>query len=156
MAAKLLQGQQANHTGNELEVFIENRLIREGYQVVPRQRFLASMVLEQPIYSRQFTVAKSVYGTDFKADFILYHPEKWPKCLVIEAKWQEQAGSVDEKYPYLVVNIKTKSPYDTIIVLDGGGYKATALAWLKAQANSKLLAVFNMREFQTWANAHKL
>jgi hypothetical protein len=38
------------------------------------------------------------------------------------------------------------------LVLDGRGYKKEAKAWLKTQVDDKLIAVFDMTEFQTWAN----
>jgi hypothetical protein len=31
---------------------------------------------------------------------------KFSDGLIIECKWQESAGSVDEKYPFVVLNIK--------------------------------------------------
>lgn len=45
----------------------------------------------------------------------------WPDGLVIQCKWQASSGSVEEKYPFEVLNIQ-KDEYPTIIVLDGGGY----------------------------------
>lgn len=42
-----------------------------------------------------------------------------------------------------------------IILIDGGGYKAGALTWLKNTARScreKDIRVYNMTEFTTWAN----
>lgn len=147
---------QANKTGNELEVFIHDRLKREGYTFVPNTRFIASQTLQQPIYTRQFTIGKSIYGNPWRCDFILYHPDKHPKCLVIESKWQQSAGSVDEKYPYLVLNIKKQSTYDTIIIIDGSGYKQSALAWLKQQVGGNLKGVFSMAEFTAWVNKRKI
>ncbi len=89
-------------------------------------------------------------------DFIVYHPEKWPMGLWIEAKWQQSGGSVDEKYPYLVANLKKYPAYHSIIVLDGGGYKAGAEAWLRTQTDGILLHVFNMVQFQIWTNKGNL
>ena len=85
-------------------------------------------------------------------DFHLFHPEKHPDGLIIESKWQQSVGSVDEKYPYLVLNIKTKYPAKTIIILDGRGYKPKAKIWLRSQIGNNLIAVFDMSEFQVWAN----
>jgi DNA adenine methylase len=144
---------KANKTGNELEVFIDRRLERENYTFIPKHRFIAcAKSLNQPIYTRQFEIGKSIYGTKWICDFILYHPTRLPKCLVIESKWQQSGGSVDEKYPYLVLNIKNQRIYDTIIVIDGNGYKKEALKWLKSQVSDNLIAVFSMSEFTSWAN----
>lgn len=43
---------QANKTGNELEIFIHDRLKREGYCFVPNKRFNAARILKQPIYTK--------------------------------------------------------------------------------------------------------
>ena len=109
------------------------------------------MYLEQPIYSKQVHIGQSIYETPRYCDFILYHPQKWPNALVIEAQWQQAGGSIDEKYPYTILNIK-KLNYQTIFLLDGGGYKKGAKDWIISQIDSKLLQVFNMRQFQTWVN----
>lgn len=49
-------------------------------------------------------------------------------------------------------NIKEKSPYPAIIILDGEGYKEKAKKWLKSQIDKKLIGVFNMGEFIKWSN----
>ncbi len=146
------QGAFANYTGNKLQMFIFHTLKDKGYMPVDKRQFRAGCYLEQPIFTPQFPLCKGIYGTDIKCDFILYHPQKHPKCLVIESKWQQGSGSVDEKFPYLVENIKKMYPHVTIIVLDGGGYKKQADTWLRNQVDSKLINVFNMAEFQKWAN----
>lgn len=150
------QGGRANYTGNTLEDVIERTLQRKGYALVPKNKFRASVCLEQPTYAKQCPVAKSVYGTNLYCDFILFHPEKHPDCLIIESKWQQSSGSVDEKFPYLVINIREQYPCATIIVLDGGGYKPGAEVWLKKQVDDKLIHVFNMMEFQRWSNGEEL
>jgi hypothetical protein len=152
----MTQGGRANYTGNTLEGMIEHTLLRKGYGLVERRRFHAALSLEQPIYTKQFPIAKSIYGTDLFCDFLLFHPIKYPHCLIIESKWQQSAGSVDEKFPYLVANIREQYPHATIVVLDGGGYKAGAEAWLRRQVDEKLLHVFNMMEFQRWSNGNDL
>ncbi|WP_392506571.1 PD-(D/E)XK nuclease superfamily protein [Rickettsia sp. 2024-CO-Wats] len=105
---------QANKTGNELEIFIHDRLKREGYCFVSNKRFSTAKILKQPIYTRQFEIGKNIYDTKWKCDFILYHPGRHPNYLVIESKWQRSGGLVDEKYPYLVLNIKKQGIYNTI------------------------------------------
>ncbi|AFC69950.1 hypothetical protein A3305_07110 [Rickettsia amblyommatis] len=67
---------QANKTGNEPEIFIHDRLKREGYCFVPNKRFSAARILiKQPIHTRQFEVGKNIYDTKWQYDFILYHKE---------------------------------------------------------------------------------
>lgn len=150
--AKKASGTQANYTGTVLEQFIQARLDERGYQYVDRKMFKPAMYLEQLVYTKQFHLGNSIYETPFYCDFILYHPDKWPEGLVIESKWQSSSGSVDEKYPYTVLNIKMHSEYKSILLLDGGGYKPGAEKWLRQQVDGKLLHVFNMGQFTTWAN----
>lgn len=142
----------ANLNGSLLEKFIDDRLIEAGYAFVPKERFHAATYLDQPIYSRQCFVAKGVYGTDAKCDFILFHPQRHPDSLIIESKWQQSKGSVDEKYVYTIKNIKEHYPHKTILLLDGGGYTKQTEKWIRSQVGEKLLHVFNMAEFQKWAN----
>ncbi len=149
-------GTTANYTGNRLEKFIEHTLNELGYKFVDKKKFEPAIYLEQPIYSKQFYVGKSIYETSMYCDFILYHPTKHKDCLIIESKWQQSKGSVDEKYPYLILNIQHKHPNKTILVIDGGGYKENALKWLHSQVGNNLLGVFNMSEFQIWANKGKI
>jgi len=145
-------GTIANATGSNLEAFIENALIANHYQFVDKVKFKPSIYLEQPIYSKQVFICKSIYDTNIYCDFILYHPEKYPDCLIIESKWQQTGGSVDEKYPYLIINIQTRYPHKTILVLDGGGYKKGAEDWIRNEVGNSLIAVYSMAEFQTWVN----
>ena len=49
------------------------------------------------------------------------------RTVRVEAKWQQAAGSVDEKYPYMLLNGIYQYPEKEIIfVVDGGGYKPGA------------------------------
>lgn len=142
----------ANYTGTQLEKFINDRLIEKKYTFVSRDKFLAAAYLDQPIYTRQFHIGQSIYETELYCDFIIYHPQKHPQCLAIESKWQEVGGSVDEKFPFFVLNIQQRYNYKVIVLLDGGGYKKKAAEWLKNQRGNNLLEVFSMAEFQKWAN----
>lgn len=145
-------GTKANYTGNALEQYIEHRLVTAGYTRVNPQQFKPGIYIGQPFFSRRFHAGTSIYNTPIYSDFAIYHPTKWPDCLIIEAKWQQVGGSVDEKYPYLVLNIHRYN-FKTVLLLDGGGYKKGAETWVRDQAGrGNLLHVFNMAEFQAWAN----
>jgi hypothetical protein len=73
--------------------------------------------------------------------------------LIIECKWQESSGSVDEKYPFIKENIE-KTGVPTIVLIDGDGYKKQAFDWLKKQAspNRSLRGVYTITEFQKLIN----
>ncbi len=150
---KKSQGAQANLTGNRLERFIEFTLLECGYKKAPNKRnFVAGLEeAQKPGYATQVTIGETIYNTRLVCDFLLYHPQKWTTGLVIEAKWQQVSGTVDEKFPYFVMNI-WKSEYQTILVLDGGGYRQGAETWVRMMRKHNLLHVFNMAEFQAWVN----
>ncbi len=150
------QGGKANMTGNRLEQTIESLLRNCGYEKYRNKQELGLMAeAEKPVYCTQVKIGSNIYDTALKCDFLLFHPQKWPKGLVIEAKWQQVGGSVDEKYPFLVLSIR-KSIFETILLLDGGGYRPGAEKWLRRQTDSKLLQVFNLSEFIIWVNQGNL
>ena len=109
-----------------------------------------------PVYARNLKLCDDIYNRPRRCHFILWHPLLQPKNLVIEARWQGRGGSTDEKYPFLVMNIKEKFQLPTVIVLDGEGYSPGAELWLRAQTGCNLLKVFNLPEFQEWGNAGHL
>ena len=162
-------GKKANWTGKNFENFVYDNLIRMGFQFIDNKEFERAMgfhlfsqsnFIQFPDssvsqwFTTQFNLTDTIYGTKWKVDFLL-HNVKRRKSLVIECKWQQSPGSVDEKYPYLVANIKSQSPYPAIIILDGDGYKPNAKEWLKTQVDEKLIGVFNMSEFFKWIPEQK-
>ena len=85
-----------------------------------------------------------------------YPPQRWPDCLVIQCKWQASPGSVEEKYPFEVLSIQLNE-FNTIIVLDGGGYSKGAEMWLRSQAGkNKLLHVHNLGEISRFHSQGRL
>jgi hypothetical protein len=104
-------------------------------------------------YSKQPWCGESIYGSLRKCDFLVMNQVKFPDGLIIECKWQESAGSVDEKYPFVMLNI-TKIGVSTIVLIDGDGYKKQAFDWLKKQVSSDraLIGVYTMQEFQKLVN----
>lgn len=122
-------------TGSRLQLF-ENRKSIGGKQ-----------------YAKQVPCGTSIYESPRKCDILVFNKDKFPDDLIIECKWQQSAGSVDEKYPFTLFNI-IKIGVPTIILLDGGGYKKTALNWLKNQVDPKraLIGVHTMSEFQALVN----
>ena len=146
-------GAQANLTGRRLESYIEHCLQDCGFvKTKDKKDFVKRMKsFSAPSYAKQVHIGDTVYGTDLISDFLLYHPRKWPEGLVIESKWQQSSGTVDEKYPYFVMNIWA-SEYQTVFVLDGGGYRPGAEKWVRSMQRRNLIHVFNMQEFQVWVN----
>lgn len=131
----LSQGARANHHGRTAEAVIRNMLTSAGYAV-----------------EYQKTIGKGIFNTDIIVDFFVHDHLRYPAGLIIESKWQERAGSVDEKWPFLVENIRHCYPCPTIIVIHGGGFRPGAERWLRRQVDAKLIAVFRLEEFLSWCN----
>ena len=129
-------GSRANSNGASAENAIFDILARKGHTP-----------------ERQKNIGLGIYGTALRADIYLGTVRRYPDGLIIESKWQESPGSVDEKLPYLVENIRICYPCPTMIVVGGGGMRSPAMAWLKRQADgNRLIAVLTLEEFLTWAN----
>ena len=146
----------AKRAGDRLEDFVSDILDERRYKFVPPARFFPARSLEQPIYTRQFEVGKDIYGRKRRIDAIIYHPRLHPNCLVIQCKWQSSGGSVDEKYPFEVLSI-AQNEFNTIIILDGGGYSDGAQQWLLNQSGkNRLLQVFDSGDFARFAGHGRL
>lgn len=142
----------ANSRGKDQERAIKGILEEAGYEYISKNQFVAMKSLEQPIYSEQFEIGYDMFGKNRRCDFILYHPRKLPNCLVLESKWQSSTGSIDEKFPFLVMSIQLNE-YQTIVIVDGGGFSPKSIAWLKNQAGkNQLKHVFDKGEFQRYVS----
>lgn len=120
------QGHQANHSGKAIEDALLNFLRGAGYQV-----------------ERQVQVGIGIYGQTCTADLVLPGVP-----LILEVKWQDRRGSTDEKFPFLLANIRSCYPYPTVVMVDGGGARAGSVDWLKRQVDgAHLLKVFTLAEF---------
>ncbi|MBD0864771.1 MAG: hypothetical protein GDA36_03735 [Rhodobacteraceae bacterium] len=151
----MTKGGRANKRGRVLEMAVNN-LLSEEYENAPQDRFFALRSLNQPIFAEQCYAGRDIYGKNRRVDFILYHPTRWPDCLVIQCKWQASSGSVEEKYPFEVLSIQ-KSALKTIIVLDGEGYSDGAKQWLMNEAGkNKLLYVLSLAEITKFQSYGKI
>jgi hypothetical protein len=105
---------------------------------------------------------KSVYGHNGNTEFLIVS-DKYDLNIRVECKWQQVAGSVDEKLPYLYLNcIETMPEQSILILIDGPGWKPGSIKWLREAVNQKKyttgvnnekkILVFNLSEFFAWAN----
>jgi len=130
------QGAKANSSGMFAERMVAEVLRAKGWS-----------------YRKQMVVGTSIYGHKLRADLVVDPRPKLPLGLVIECKWQDAAGSVDEKFPYVVENIRANAyGHPVVIIVGGGKAKPGAVRWLAMQqlAESRLLGVFSIEEFMTW------
>jgi hypothetical protein len=132
----MTQGRQANRNGRAAEDVLSAILDRKACA-----------------YRRQYPIGLGIFETPLFVDFYLPTTKPFPNGLIIESKWQQVAGSAEEKLCYLVENIRTVYPCTTIVMIDGSGFRPGAIHWLKAQAGQgRLFAAFDLREFLTWSN----
>lgn len=140
----------ANFNGQELENIISNHLTAIGLKFINNFEFTFG---KKNVFTRQYGIKEtSIIGKKIRVDFAISSIPKFEQGLIIESKWQQVPGSVDEKYPYLIENIIEKYPAPTILVLDGGGYDSGLLNYLKSKTNEKFIDVFSMVDFQVWGN----
>ncbi|MEG0287366.1 MAG: hypothetical protein RSB82_04140 [Victivallaceae bacterium] len=147
-------GGKANHTGNQLERFVEQALQSHSYTEFwnhKAQAFDNRKSIGGKQYLKQLPCGRTIYQTVRKVDFLVINRAKFPDDLIIECKWQQSKGSVDEKYPFLLYNI-INTGIPTVILLDGEGYSAAAKKWLTDQADKEMNLSFwglwTMTEFQ--------
>lgn len=155
------QGNAANNSGNVLEQAVISTMTAKGFQVVMYRkwqknpsRYGGELLLKNVPYN-------TIYGHQGNTEFLLKSISRGLE-IRIECKWQQAAGSVDEKFPYLYLNcIETMPENHIIILVDGGGYKQGAIDWLnttvnnrryQSQNNGKTIQVMNLVEFIRWAN----
>ena len=139
-----------NEHGNVLENQIASLLVSKRYaQVVSKHMDVSPDIA---VFVRQYRKFTTLYGARMRLDFFVRHPQRWPDGLAIECKWQQSAGSVDEKFPYVVASL-LKLACPSAIFLAGGGYTDRARDWLLAQQTERLIVMEGMDQIIRWAHA---
>ena len=161
MTTALAQGGLANSSGNTLEQTIIATLTSKGFPVAMYRNWVKDSVAYPADIVLRNVPYETLYGHRGNTEFLLLS-ERYDLTIRIECKWQQSAGSVDEKFPYLYLNCVQQMPENhIIIVVDGGGAKAGAVAWLRqacakrlflAEDSPKTITAMNLVEFITWAN----
>lgn len=153
---------RTTRSGNVLERTVKEVLAANGFQIVKYRDWNKS----PEKYGTELLLTnvpfETIYKHRGKTEFLL-KSKKHNLEIRIECKWQQGAGSVDEKLPYLYLNsIEAMPEKHIVVVIDGSGWKAGAIPWLKeAAANRKYttaatakkkIEVLSLAEFMTWAN----
>lgn len=156
------QGGIANKQGRVLEDAVVSLFSRYGFKEIRHTDWVKGGSAAGDELLIRDVPYTSIYGHKAKTEFLAVS-KRLKRKIRIECKWQQSAGSVDEKYPYLYLNCVQAMPEEEIvIILDGGGAKVQAVEWLKsAVANrwllddippQKQISVMSLAEFITWAN----
>lgn len=155
------RGKRAVTSGNVLEKNVEATLQAHGYfkfgHHFPKKNRLNYLLHSSYLpkrYARQVYIGMGIYDTDIYVDFFLVDATSTNSGIIIECKWQQTGGSVDEKLPYVNLNIQHCYPAPTIVLIDGYGMRPGAISWLEAQVatNQNLMAVHSLPSFIAWAN----
>ena len=161
MTAILGQGGLANSSGSTLEQTIVATLTSKGFPVALYREWIKAPTTYPANILLRNVPYETIYGHRGNTEFLLLS-EHYDLNIRIECKWQQSAGSVDEKFPYLYLNCVEQMPEkQIIIVVDGGGAKAGAVEWLRracadrlylAPNDPKSITMMSLVEFLMWAN----
>lgn len=105
----------------------------------------------QPFFVSHIAVLNSIYGVPWFLDFVIWHPERFPNGLIAEIKQQSVAGSVDEKYPFVVLSLKAISEQidgPTVLFVSGGAARQCAAEWCLNQQDGKFFFIQNEAAFR--------
>ncbi len=153
---------RSTSSGSVLEKTVKSVMQEKGFEIISYntwknnpEAFGGELLLTNAPY-------ESIYHHKAKTEFLLISRRK-EITIRIECKWQQVAGSVDEKFPYLYLNIIEVIPEnDIIVIIDGDGFKPGAIEWFKEAVKHKKyigeikkdknIIIMNLKQFITWAN----
>ena len=142
------QGTKANKSGTRLEDKVE-KILLSNLPIVSRKysqtKDRRNILLKHVPYT-------NIYGnTKCRSEFVLCYNDR---RIRVECKFQESAGSVDEKLPYLFMNFTQSIPEsEAIIVIEGSGFKKGAKEWLRKKCGGTKVLVMSLDEFRDHAAA---
>ena len=158
------QGAQANKNGKVFEQMMIPIFKNSGFEIFKETDLTKKSVkakLAAGLKKYVITNASyiTIYASGGRTEFVIVDD---PRRIRVEAKYQTAAGSVDEKFPYMLLNGIYQYPESEIIfVVDGGGYKQGARDWLKNKiaenwldykSNGKDIKLMTITEFANWFN----
>ena len=151
MVKSVNQGSKANYNGKKSEAICLKMLINKGFVIVKRNEDKPERWVMENV---PFT---SIYGHNAKTEFVIGFDKRE---IRIEIKTQNAAGSVDEKLPYVLLNaIEAYPENETIIILEGNGFKNGAKEWvhkmiennwLGYKQKGKTIQVMDLNNFGKW------
>ncbi len=157
------QGAQANKNGRVFENMMIPIFKDAGFEVFTESELSKPKIKEHVANLKRYIIKNAeyitIYGEGGRTEFVIVDATR---RIRVEAKYQSAQGSVDEKYPYMLLNGIYQYPESEIIfVVDGGGYKPGARKWLEDhikdnwldyKAKGKDLKLMSIAEFANWFN----
>jgi len=148
------QGQNAYLNGKWLENQVEKTINHLGVcsakykdiedSFVPSRREFGMLVKNAPYIN--------MFGKNARGEFLLHLNEERSKR--IECRYQEKAGTVEDKLPKLLGDCLCMEEDEVLIVIEGAGMSSKAKTWLRNEANAvthKTIKVLSLGEFEEWA-----
>lgn len=153
------QGAQANKSGRVFENMMIPIFKDTGFEIFTE----TDLRTKKPEGLQRYIIKNASYTTIYneggRTEFVIVDGDR---RIRVEAKYQSTQGSVDEKYPYMLLNGIYQYPESEIIfVVDGGGYKPGARQWLEEhirnnwldyKARGKNIRLMTIVEFANWFN----
>ena len=155
----------SNSTGSNLEKMVVDQLTRKGFVQV--NYLVWERATDKTQYGDELLLCNvpftNIYSSKSTTEFKV-RSAKHILDIRIECKWQQSSGSVDEKLPYLYLNCIEAMPESHIIILiDGPGFRAGAIQWLRDAVKSaryqnapgqspKKIEIMSLSEFLVWIN----
>lgn len=133
----------SSKNGDLLEVLVEKTLLFYGYR--------SGKFSDVPCYLRQFNEIQNWYGAQWKVDFCIFHPVKYPNGLLIECKWQSSSGSAEDKLLATLVGLD-ESDYPSVLSICGKGVRSEIISALRRRSHMrKVEIVEGFDDFLIWA-----
>lgn len=165
------QGGAANTNGHTLEDAMIPMFQHHGFDIIQNAEIKhdPSILDNKQKYIIRNAPFTTIYASNGKTEFVIVDLTQTDingipgRKVRVEAKWQQTPGSVDEKYPYMLLNGIYQYPESEIVfVVDGGGYKKQARKWLQdaidndwleyREKQHKDIQLMSLAEFMVWFN----
>ncbi len=173
MASNIQGGSLANQSGKIFEEVLIPLFKKHGYFHI-NEKITTDKGVKKDKYSKEqqesfknscskYFITNAPYITIYKhkgkTEYLLVNKELG-RTWRIECKWQQSAGSVDEKFPYLYLScIEAYEEQEIILIIDGEGQKKGSLEWLKSKIDTnwlndknKTIRLMKLNEFIIWFN----
>lgn len=155
------QGTRANQLGRAFEDMIASVLTGTKYIEATKQEKYALKnegikAVTTPIYAQNTCVEgfNTLYGKPWKLDLFMYDPVILKKGLALEAKFQQTGGSVDHKYPYVVLSLnEIKNKNGAVVAFLNDSYAASEASrkWAEKACNDYGIAYLDSTsKFAGW------
>ena len=156
----ITQGAKANLNGKAFEDMMTTLFQTHRFEVTTEAEMNRRTEPLPDRYVIKNAKYKTIYEEGGRTEFVIVDGER---RIRVEAKFQMSQGSVDEKFPYMLLNgIYAYPENEVIFVVDGDGYKPGARVWLQRQIDNdwleyrehgKDIKLMRLIEFVNWFNA---